>query len=203
MNADNEHFEHKKVDLRTRRTYKFLWEALLQLMADRDFEAITVTDICDRAMVHRTTFYKHYEDKYALLAQGIQNQLGLLFDALNLPPGQVAELNEQTDMIDLLVTLFEHVLQQQHFYRLMLVGEGISKFYPLFSKSLVEQFLRRSEMHSNRQNKARLMRHTLRAQAHVGVLVGTIAWWLENDCIYTPAEMGDFLWEDIFSQTIR
>jgi AcrR family transcriptional regulator len=32
-----------------------------------------VIDICDRAMVHRTTFYKHFEDKYDLIRYCIKN----------------------------------------------------------------------------------------------------------------------------------
>ena len=31
------------------------------------YSTITINQICDRAMVHRTTFYKHFEDKDALL----------------------------------------------------------------------------------------------------------------------------------------
>ena len=59
------------VDLRVRRTHKLLWEALLAFIAEREFETISVKEICDRAMVHRTTFYKHYEDKYDLLKHGM------------------------------------------------------------------------------------------------------------------------------------
>ncbi len=60
----------EQADLRVRRTHKLLWEALMAELSERAFEEITVTDICERAMVHRTTFYKHYADKYALLEQG-------------------------------------------------------------------------------------------------------------------------------------
>ncbi|GAC1372692.1 MAG: hypothetical protein NVSMB44_40460 [Ktedonobacteraceae bacterium] len=46
----------EQADLRVRRTHKLLWEALMALLSERALEAITVKDICDRAMVHRTTF---------------------------------------------------------------------------------------------------------------------------------------------------
>src|SRR5437763_13744482 len=72
------------LDLRVRRTYKFLWDALLALMTERNFESITVTDICERAMVHRTTFYKHYEDKNGLLFHVIQDELNALFAAVDM-----------------------------------------------------------------------------------------------------------------------
>lgn len=188
-----------KLDLRVRRTYKFLWDALIGLMSERSFEAITVTDICERAMVHRTTFYKHYEDKYALLYQGIQAQLRVLFEDLNLPVGETAVLDEKTEMLPLLITLFEHVLQHEEFYRLMLCGDGIGKFYPLFSRSLVEHFLERSDAHARRDDRSVVLRSSLRARAHAGVLLSTIAWWLEQGCPYTAAEMGEFVWEDAFA----
>ena len=70
------------VDLRVRRTHKLLWEALLILMAEQAFETISVKEICDRAMVHRTTFYKHYEDKYDLLTRGIQQTHEMLVLAM-------------------------------------------------------------------------------------------------------------------------
>ncbi|KOO51540.1 TetR/AcrR family transcriptional regulator [Viridibacillus arvi] len=67
-------FNDKKVDLRVRRTYKLLWEALEELLSQpgQEFNSITVNQICDKAMVHRTTFYKHFEDKYDLLYFGIE-----------------------------------------------------------------------------------------------------------------------------------
>src|SRR5690348_6972782 len=94
------------LDLRVRRTYKFLWEALIALMSERDFESITVTDICERAMVHRTTFYKHYEDKYGLLYHGIQDQLNALFDEVEAQFETTAQVIEESDILPHLVILF-------------------------------------------------------------------------------------------------
>ena len=50
-------------DLRVRRTKKLLIEALMDLMQERAFEKISVNDLCERAMVHRATFYNHFGDK--------------------------------------------------------------------------------------------------------------------------------------------
>lgn len=61
----------EREDLRQRRTKKFLVHALLALMEERPFQELSVVDICERAMVHRTTFYAHFEDKYALLRYAI------------------------------------------------------------------------------------------------------------------------------------
>lgn len=56
-------------DLRVRRTRTTLQRALIELTVEKGFAAVTVRDICERAMVNRSTFYRHYIDKYDLLDQ--------------------------------------------------------------------------------------------------------------------------------------
>lgn len=47
-------------------------EALLLLLEKKDFEYITIKDICDVAGVNRSTFYLHYENTYDLLLEATQ-----------------------------------------------------------------------------------------------------------------------------------
>ena len=61
------HAEDESLDLRQRRTRQSLVRALEELLAERTFQSLSVTDICQRAMVHRTTFYAHFNDKQELL----------------------------------------------------------------------------------------------------------------------------------------
>lgn len=64
----------KETDLRVIKTKKALSSSLLQLLEQQLFQTITVNQICDNALVHRTTFYKHFYDKYDLL-EYLFNQL--------------------------------------------------------------------------------------------------------------------------------
>ena len=57
----------KKEDLRIRRTHKLLCEAMFSLLETQSFDEISVVNICDKAMVHRATFYKHFKDKYEFM----------------------------------------------------------------------------------------------------------------------------------------
>lgn len=59
---------YNKWDLRVQKTYKLLHTSLITLLEKQSFDEITVQAICDEAMVHRTTFYAHFEDKYHLLS---------------------------------------------------------------------------------------------------------------------------------------
>ncbi|MBR5595982.1 MAG: hypothetical protein IKW30_01070 [Lachnospiraceae bacterium] len=54
----------KKLDLRIQKTYLALHNAFTKLLEHKRFEDITVNELCDDAMIRRTTFYKHFADKY-------------------------------------------------------------------------------------------------------------------------------------------
>lgn len=58
-----------KKDFRTNRTIHMIQNALVQLINDRGFQKVTVSDIIKLAHINRSTFYAHYQDKYDLLDQ--------------------------------------------------------------------------------------------------------------------------------------
>ena len=53
-----------KMDLRIQKTYLGLHNAFTELLEEKRFEDFTVNELCDRAMIRRATFYKHFADKY-------------------------------------------------------------------------------------------------------------------------------------------
>lgn len=56
-------------DLRIQKFKQAIKNAFLSLLAEKDFEKITIKDICTQAMIGKSTFYYHYEDKYDLARQ--------------------------------------------------------------------------------------------------------------------------------------
>ena len=74
----------KKEDLRIRKTKASLYKALLQVMSEKTFEEIKVTDICNISMINRSTFYDHFSDKYELLASLLKDLNEELIDHLKL-----------------------------------------------------------------------------------------------------------------------
>ena len=61
-------------DLRVRRTLESIRRAFEQLMTEKDFEKITVTELAERAMINKKTFYAYYPDLDSLLEE-IQDEL--------------------------------------------------------------------------------------------------------------------------------
>lgn len=64
-----------RVDRRVRRTQRLLREALVSLTVERGWDAVTVSDVCERADVGRSTFYIHFADKENLLLSGFDELL--------------------------------------------------------------------------------------------------------------------------------
>src|ERR1700729_379673 len=57
----------ENTDPRVLRSRQMLMEALLRLLARKEFDDISIQEIADEATLNRATFYLHYPDKNALL----------------------------------------------------------------------------------------------------------------------------------------
>ena len=65
--------EENKKDLRIIKTQKLLKQSLLELFKTHSFNDITVTEICEKSMINRVTFYDHYNNKEELLNSIIED----------------------------------------------------------------------------------------------------------------------------------
>ncbi|KKI88470.1 TetR family transcriptional regulator [Bacillus sp. SA1-12] len=62
-----------KTDPRVIRTRQLIQDAFTSIVREKDFKAITIRDITEKATVNRATFYAHFTDKYELLDSTITN----------------------------------------------------------------------------------------------------------------------------------
>ena len=62
----------EREDLRIQKTKKKLFETFIEMLAEKNFEDITVNELCSRAQIRRATFYKHFEDKMCFCTYVLQ-----------------------------------------------------------------------------------------------------------------------------------
>ncbi|RBP28077.1 MULTISPECIES: TetR/AcrR family transcriptional regulator [Bacillus] len=168
----------KQLDLRIRRTHKLLWDSLFELMTQskQKYSSITINQICDLAMVHRTTFYKHFEDKDALLAFGFK---------------RYGEMIAEIPLLDRLSKPFQVMEQFLH-------HEEIGKI--LEAQMSDEQFISRIHYlsHETRKQetealnqlcKNHTMPNDLIIEFYSGVITSLSAWWFQNERTVSAAEM--------------
>jgi AcrR family transcriptional regulator len=164
---------------------KLLREALLDLIEERGFDALTVSEIIQRAMVSRTAFYRNYQDKYDLVERIFDEAMHTLMHSLGnigpeRPPHQW-------------VNLFEHMAEYERLYRALLGGKGSSWFVMKMRASLAELV----KEHALVPNKQPIADHRVFANGFLPTLlaslfVDAITWWLEQGRPYSPGEMARY-----------
>src|SRR5260370_23568292 len=103
-------------NLRVRRMQKLLREALVELIEERGFEALTIGEITERALVSRAAFYRNYQDKYALVEQIFEEAMSALL-------GAVGGLGQEHPA-EIWATFFEHIAHYERLYRALLGSKG-------------------------------------------------------------------------------
>jgi AcrR family transcriptional regulator len=117
----NNNLINENLDLRIRRTHKLLFDSLTSLLTEKSFDDIRISDICDKAMVHRTTFYKHFEDKYQLL-DFLLRQLIKEFEEKSLQYTPID--NSKQYYPNLFRLLLEHMCENRKMYSVGLLNNG-------------------------------------------------------------------------------
>lgn len=165
-----------KQDRRSQRTRHLLGEALVELIREKDYNTITVSDIIQRANVGRSTFYAHYRDKDALFV----GELDRVIEVLSHPiPGQ-----EEMPFFPSR-GLFRHVGEEYELYKALLWTPGIDLLIKHMQKSL-SQRIEQGLQESGREFEVPI---PILANFIVGSFLTLLKWWLENKMIYSPEEM--------------
>lgn len=111
--------DNKKEDLRIVKTKKLLYTTLVELMKEMPFEEIKVSDICNRALVNRSTFYSHYQDKYDLLQEFVKD----IKNTLAIELSKNKEVNSVRDYYIEMISIFiDHIEENKDIYKSVVVN---------------------------------------------------------------------------------
>lgn len=185
---------NETLDLRIRRTHKLLFDALASLLTEKAFEDIRISDICNKAMVHRTTFYKHFEDKYQLL-DFLLGQIMINFKEKSI--NYASDINSREYYINLIRLLFEHMHENKKLYSIGLLNNDSTT--KLLRKTVVECI--KSSLESNVANGIKLsIPIPIISEFYSSAIVNLAKWWLENNMPISIDEMvkyGDTMISDL------
>ena len=122
----------EKVDLRIQKTYLALSNAFVALMEEKRFDELTVNELCDRAMIRRTTFYKHFADKYEYFAFYIREVVSTFRDQL------VPDVTSG-DAKAYILLMSRELLQFLHIHERMVRNIKNSSMFPVLLSILLDQ----------------------------------------------------------------
>ncbi|GAB2806435.1 TetR/AcrR family transcriptional regulator [Streptomyces daliensis] len=171
-------------DRRIRRSRRLLGGALVELVLERGFTALTVEDITERADVARATFYAHFRDKEDLFARVTSDLLETLGERLAPAVADSTVGFTGKPVLEML----RHAREERDLYRIVLRGEGDGKPLQMFvdacARATAEEFRARAE----RNGVQPRIDADLLARVWVGEQVAVLRWWAEQDAPSLPAE---------------
>ncbi|MEU0374355.1 helix-turn-helix domain-containing protein [Streptomyces sp. NPDC006283] len=171
-------------DRRTRRSRRALGAALVELVLERGFTALTVEDITERADVARATFYAHFRDKEDLFARVTGDLLAQLGERLEPAVADSAVGFTGKPVLEML----RHAREERDLYRIVLRGEGDGKPLQMFvdacAAATAEEFRARAERNAVQPR----IDPELLARVWVGEQIAVLRWWVEQDTPSLPAE---------------
>jgi AcrR family transcriptional regulator len=165
-----------KQDRRSQRTRHLITTALLELMREKRYEAITVQDLLDRAGIGRSTFYAHYFNKE---------------DALTAMMEELLPQHAAGQEIVASLELFRHIYEQPEEHARIIQAARSRTDDPLWEtarallSTKIEQGLAAACAGKGRPS----VPLPLIAEYLTGALEHTLKWWMAAEMPYAPEEM--------------
>ncbi|QDH23253.1 TetR family transcriptional regulator [Saccharibacillus brassicae] len=160
------------IDRRTRKSQEAIKQAVVERMAVKPFDRITIQEIVDHADISRRTFYLHYMDKFDLLDQLIEEQIDRM--------RQLCESTEQdASYREMGLVWFEYLERHALFFSAALTNKGSS----FFRSRLLDFFL-----HELKKNEVACP-DEVDIQFLGAAIVGIVEWWFEQGMPLAPSLM--------------
>ncbi|MBP2622007.1 TetR/AcrR family transcriptional regulator [Streptococcus panodentis] len=168
-------------------------KSFLELMKERSFEKITIEQLTDLADINRSTFYRHYADKYELIEK-IEDRLLTELRSYYQTALQSAELVR----LDKDFQVEDYIHGEQNFFKFfephlaelaVLLGEkgrpaSLRKLQAAV-RELFDQSISLASPHLSELQRELLLNH------QTASFMGTLTYWLEHPQ-YGSAAMSDF-----------
>ena len=184
------------VDPRVKRTRRLLREALVGLILEKDYAAISIKEITTRAEVAYITFYRHYESRDQLLMEVLDAGLADLRTHIDRLAKQSDEAALETEGR----LIFEHIQQNADLFRILLKSQSVARI-----RSRVVRTIATTYQKSCAPLERVGDRTTVNLATHhiATALLSLIEWWLEHDRRPAPTEMGRVYKSLIIDSTLR
>lgn len=174
-------------DLRSLKTRSAMAEALTELTLEKGYHRVTVQDICRKARVNRSTFYRHFEDKDDLL----ERHMAELFAGLKKLAPEVGSkhlADAQQQDISHLEAFYTFVADHAEFFQEILSERGSFRF-----RSMLVGYM----CYTTEAKLSGSLQEADEPEVPVGLIarsqaeatIGVILWWLEEGRAHSSAQV--------------
>jgi len=151
-------------------------------------EEIKVSDICNRALVNRSTFYSHYQDKYDLFQEFIKD----IKNTLAIELGKNKEVNCARDYYIEMISIFiDHVEGNKDIYKSVVINNKNSITMDIIYDVMNEDISKHIEEFDEYTNKK--IPVDIIVKFYLGVVFNVGIEFLNNNHKYTKNEIIEYI----------
>ncbi|EOH93057.1 TetR/AcrR family transcriptional regulator [Enterococcus pallens] len=169
-------------DIRYYRTKQRITAAMVRLLKEKNFDQITVKDICEYAEVSRSGFYLHYLDKYDLAEK---HQLELMAHANSIIQTASQNPNKKNE---LMLHMLNYLKNDGELLALLISDHGSSEIRNQVKQLLKENALQNIIDHINIQLDTETEKHYL-VTFLSNALLGVLQEWINHGQKESPEEL--------------
>jgi len=155
----------------------------ISLLEENSLSDITVSELCRKCSIHRTSFYLHFQDIYNLM-DAVERRLAGYYASLFESPAEQYNLGIRFQR------LFAFILEHRAFYRVYWQQARDLRVLDAALSEDTEDKLKRTAAGYGFQTEKELQFHRVFFKAGLAALIG---YWLSRDCPETPKELGEIL----------
>ncbi len=183
------------VDRRVQRTRQLLQDAIIALIEEKGYEAVTVQDILDRANLGRSTFYAHFRDKEDLLLSSFE-KVRSAFEKRH--QELLAHRSGAADIHwEMSIVWFQHAQSSYRLYK-ALMGKQAGEVHVKHVHNYLSALLREHMGLPKSAGKGEVTLPAVAVYWTVSSLLALTTWWLDHDFPYTAEQI-----DEIFKQLTR
>ena len=153
---------------RTQMTRLLLKTALTELMREKPFSQITIKEICEQADLNRTTFYLHYADQSALLADVEEEVQQKTLEYLR-------NTKPTDDAPSLIEAFLRYIQEHAGLFRILLCDTGSEDFRGRFIQNTLESLRLNIPMSCSPEEEPYVLCFLMQGSVHM------IMEWIKRD----------------------
>ena len=185
----------EKEDRRVKRTRQLLREALFSLIMEKEYSAITIKEVTERADVAYITFFRHYSRMDELLMEGLGEGLAEMQQRIEQAAKQA---QDHPQGVTEGRVIFEHVREKGDLYTILLRSRGAGQIRKEVRDRIASLFLTTCRP---LQDKRSVVPGDVAANHIAASILALIEWWLEQDMRYPVERMAQIYHRLILSAT--
>lgn len=158
----------------------------MQLMSSKSFEEIKVNEICEKAMINRSTFYAHFDDKYVLLDSLINDLKNSLLKRLR--SNEIQDITKGY-FIRMIKLFAEEVEENKELYNMIINSNKNSVAIDMVLETLREQAVKDLKEKNFKSN----IPTEVVVDYYLGGLVNLFKLWMRSYHPYSKEEMLNYV----------